>query len=96
MAEGRRQFGIKGDWSIAALDPGVRYNTAREGGCWSMAAWVKEDEKASEHRQRKTETEQQVDKVQVAPGVTIASLRCFRAALIGPTRKLPKRLRLCR
>ena len=95
MAEGRRLFGMKGDWSIAALDPEVRYNTAREGGCRSMAAWVKEDEKASEHRQRKTETKQ-VDKVQVAPGVTIASLRCFRAALIGPTRELPKRLRLCR
>ena len=23
MAEGRRLFGIKGDWSTAALDPGV-------------------------------------------------------------------------
>ena len=49
-----------------------------------MAAWVKEDEKASEHRQRKREAEE-ADKVGVAPGVAVASLRRFRAALIGPT-----------
>ena len=36
------------------------------------------------------------DKVEVAPGVTAASLRRFRAALIGPTQGLPKRRRLCR
>ena len=40
--------------------------------------------KASEHRQRKREAEE-VDKVEVAPGVTVASLRRFRAALVGPT-----------
>ena len=59
-----------------------------------MAAWVKEEEKASEHRQRKTEGEE-ADKVEVAPGVTVASLRRFRAAFIGPTQGLPKRRRLC-
>ena len=59
-----------------------------------MAAWVKEEEKASEHRQRKGEAEE-ADKVEVAPGVTVASLRRFRAALIGPTQGLPKRRRLC-
>ena len=50
-----------------------------------MAAWVKEEEKASEHRQRKREAEE-ADKVEVAPGVTVASLRRFRAALIGPSK----------
>ena len=49
-----------------------------------MAAWLKEEEKAPEHRQRKTEAEE-ADKVEVAPGVTVASLRRFRAALVGPT-----------
>ena len=55
---------------------------------------MKEEEKASEHRQRKRKAE--ADKVEVAPGVTVASLRRFRAALIGPTQGLPKRRRLCR
>ena len=55
-----------------------------------MAAWVKEVEEASEHRQRKREAEE-ADKVEVAPGVTVVSLRRFRAALIGPTQGLPKR-----
>ena len=59
-----------------------------------MAAWVKEKENASEHWQRKRETEV-ADKVEVAPGVTVASLRRFRAALPGPTQGLPKRRRLC-
>ena len=58
-----------------------------------MAAWVKEEDKASEHRQRKREAEE-ADKVEVAPGVTVASLRRLRAALIGPTQGLPKRRRL--
>ena len=54
-----------------------------------MAAWVKEEETASEHRQRKREAEE-ADKVEVAPGVTVASLRRFGAALIGPTAGLHK------
>ena len=56
-------------------------------GCNNMAAWVKEEEKASEHRQRKREAEE-ANKVEVAPGVTVASLRRFRAALVGPTQGL--------
>ena len=60
-----------------------------------MAAWVKEEEYASKHRQNKREAEE-ADKVEVAPGVTVAGLRCFRAALIGPTQGLRKRRRLCR
>ena len=59
-----------------------------------MATWVKEEEEAFEHRQRKREAEE-ADKVEVAPGVTVASLRRFRAALTGPTQGLPKRRRLC-
>ena len=49
-----------------------------------MATWVKEEEKASKYRQKKRGAEQ-VDKVEVAPGVTVASLRHFRPTLIGPT-----------
>ena len=58
-----------------------------------MAAWVQEEEKAPENRQKKREAEE-ADKVEVAPGVTVGSLRRFRAALIGPTQGLPKRRRL--
>ena len=90
VAEDLQLFGITGDWRIAALDPGVWYSILREGSCRFMAAWVKEEEKASEHRQRKREAKE-ADKVEVAPGVTVASLRRFRAALIGPTQGLPKR-----
>ena len=49
MAEDLRLFGITGDWSTAALNPGVWHGTVREGGCVSVAAWQKEEEKASEH-----------------------------------------------
>ena len=94
MAEDLRLFGITGDWNTAALDPGAWYSTVRDGGCRFMDTWVKKEEKASEHRQRKREAEE-ADKVEVAPGVTVASLRRFRAALIGPTQGLPKRRRLC-
>ena len=65
----------------------------REGGCRYMAAWVRQEEKASENGQRKREAEE-VDKVEVASGVAVGSLRRFRAALIGPTPGLPKRHRL--
>ena len=43
-----------------------------------MAAWVKEEENASEHRQRKREAED-ADKVEIAPGVTVASFRRFES-----------------
>ena len=95
VAEDRRLFGIMGDCSTAALDPGVSYSTGCEGGCRFIAVWVKKKEKASEHRQKKREAEE-ADKVEVAPGVTVASLIRFRAALIGPIQGLPKRCRLCR
>ena len=52
--EGHRVFfGIMGNWSTAALNPGVGYSTVCEGGCRFMAAWVKKEENASETRQRK-------------------------------------------
>ena len=61
-----------------------------------MAAWwVKEEENMSKHRHRKREAEE-AGKVEVAPVVTVASLRRLLAALIGPTQGLPKRRRLCR
>ena len=94
VADDLRLFGITGDLGTPALDPGAWYNTVREGGCRFMAAWVKEEENASDQRQKKREAEE-ADKVEVAPGVTVASLRRFRAALIGPTQGLPKRRRLC-
>ena len=59
-----------------------------------MAAWVRKEEKAAETRQRKREVEE-ASKVEFAPGVTAASLRHSRVALIGPTKGLPKRCRLC-
>ena len=89
MADNLRLFGIMGHWSIAALDPGIWYSAAHEEGCRFMAAWVKEEENASNQRQKKREAEE-ADKVEVAPEVTVASLRCFRAALIGPTQGLTK------
>ena len=60
-----------------------------------MAVWVREEEKASEHRKMKREAEE-ANKDEVAPGVTVANLRRFRAALIGSTQGLHKRRRLCR
>ena len=90
MAEDLRLFGITGDWNTAALDSGAWYSTVCDGGCRCMAAWAKEEERASEHRQRKREAEE-ADKVEVI----VASLRCFRAALIGSTQGLSKRRRLC-
>ena len=64
-----RLFGITGDWSTAALDPGVWYSTVHEGGCRFMAAWVKEEENASNQRQKKREAEE-ADKVEVPPWVS--------------------------
>ena len=53
---------------------------------------MKEEESASKHRQRKREAEEaeEADKVEVAPRVTVASLRRFRVALIGPTQGFSK------
>ena len=82
-AEDRRLFDVTGDWSTTVLDSGVWRSIVREGGCRLMAAWVKEEEKTSGHRQREKEAEE-TDKVKVSPGVTVVSLRRFRTALIGP------------
>ena len=94
MAEDLRLFGITREWKTAAPDPRAWYSTVREGDCRFVVAWAKEEENASEHRQRKKE-EEEADKVEAAPGVAVASLKRFRAALIGPTQGLPKRRRLC-
>ena len=95
VADDLRLFGVTVDWRTAAFDPGAWYNIVHEGGCRFMAAWVREEENASNQWQKKREAEE-ADKVEVAPGVTVASLRRFRTALIGPTQGLPKRRRLCR
>ena len=60
-----------------------------------MAAWVKEEEKASEHRQRKRKTGE-AENVEVAPGVTKGGFRRPRCSLIGPTQALSKQRRLRR
>ena len=44
VVEDRRLFGITGDWSTAALDPGVWYSVVREGGCRFMVG-VKEEKR---------------------------------------------------
>ena len=95
VADDLRLFGITRDWSTAALDPGVWYSAVHEGGCRFMAAWMKEEETSSNQRQKNREAEE-ADRVEVAPGVTVASLRRFRAAWIGPTQGLTKRRRLRR
>ena len=77
------------------LTLGIGTSTVYEGGCRCTAAWVKEEENTSDHRQRKREAKE-ANKAEVAPGVTVASLRRFRAALIGRTQGLPKRHWLCR
>ena len=84
VSDDLRLFGVTGDWKTAALDPGAWYNTVHEGGCRFMAAWAREEGNASNQRQKKREAEE-ADKVEVAPGVTVASLTRFRTALIGPT-----------
>ena len=76
MAEDLRLFGITGDWNTAALDHGVKCSTVREGGFRFMTEWVKEEENASEHRQREREAEE-ADKVEVVPGVTVASEQAY-------------------
>ena len=60
-----------------------------------MAAWCgwRKEENACENRQEKREAED-MDKVEVTSGVTIGSLRRFRAALTGPTQGLSKRRQL--
>ena len=74
MAEDRRVFGNTGDWSTAALDPGIWYSTVYEGGCCRfMGAWVKEEKKAPVNRQRKREAEE-VGKVEVCLGVLWSSV----------------------
>ena len=95
VADDLRLFGITGNWSTAALDPGAWYNTVQEGGCRCMAARVKKQENAYKQRQKKRGGEE-ADKFEVAPGVTVTSLKRFQAALIGPSQGLPKRRRLCR
>ena len=64
-------------------------------GLQVYGVWVKEEKKASENRQRKREAEE-ADKVGVAHGLTVGSLRHFRVTLIEPTHEFPKRRRLRR
>ena len=63
MADDLWLFGVTEDWSTAALDPGAWYNTVHGGGCRFMAAWVREEENASNQRQKKKEAEEEVRNV---------------------------------
>ena len=53
VADNLQLFTITGDWSTAALNPGAWYDTVHERGCRFMAAWVREEENASNQRQKK-------------------------------------------
>ena len=57
VADDLRLFGVTGGWSSGALDPGAWYNTVHEGDYRFMAAWVREEENASNQRQKKREAE---------------------------------------
>ena len=46
-----------------------------KGAVGFMAAWMREEEKASENRQSKREAEEE-DKLEVAPGVTVSGVSC--------------------
>ena len=74
---------------VIFLRTSVQYNSV---GCCLTTVQITTI--ASNQRQKKRDAEE-ADKVEVAPGVTVASLRRFRTALIGPTQGLPKRRRLC-
>ena len=51
------RFGITGDWkaTATALEAGVWVETVTEGGWRFTAAWMKEEEEADRHRQKKQE-----------------------------------------
>ena len=69
-----------GDLSIAALDPGAWYDKVCERGCRFTAALARE-EKASDNWHSKKEAEK-ADKVEVALGVVVESMKRFKVALI--------------
>ena len=71
------------------------HNTVCEGGGRFMAAWLRGEETGPERRQCKRGAED-MDKIEVAPGVAVGSFKRFGAALVGPTEGLPKRRRLRR
>ena len=84
-------FGITGTGAPPHLSLGfviAKYSK----GVWHRRVG-EEEEKTSDNRQRKREAEE-AHKVEVASRVIIASLRCFRAALIRRTQELPKRRRV--
>ena len=68
----------------------ARNDTVCEGGWRFMAAWLRGEEKGPERRQWKRGAGV-TDKVEIAPGVAAGSLRRFRAELVGPTERPPKR-----
>ena len=53
VAQDRRVFENRRDWSTAALHPSVSYSTVCEGGCRFMTAWMRKEKKESETRQKK-------------------------------------------
>ena len=53
VADNIRLFGITMDWSTAAFDLEVWFSAVHGEGCRFMAAWVKEEENASDQRQKK-------------------------------------------
>ena len=90
MEESCRVFGITENYITAALDPRVCYSSVLYEGCRLMGKWEMEGENTFKTRQRKREGGN-TDKVNVAPRLTVGSLRRFRAASIGPNQGFPKR-----
>ena len=66
------------------------HNTVCEGGLGFMAALLRGEEKGPKRRQWERGAEE-INKVEGAPEVTVASLRRFEAEWVGPTERLPRR-----
>ena len=98
MVEDGRVFGVTRDWSTAALNPGVRYSAVCESGyqvCVYGSVGKGRGKFVRNPAERKREADE-ADKVKVATWCDRSKLETFRAMLIGPNQRLPKRRLLCR
>ena len=89
-----RTVGIPGGWKRTARDGVGWEHSVQEGRQRFMAEWKRTEEDAAKTRQEKRREESN-DKDFVVSGVQVGNLKRLRAELIGPTRVLLKRCRLC-
>ena len=75
MAQNYWECRITRAWSTAPLDPGVWYDAVCERGCRCMVAWVTGEENTPENQLRKREEAEDVEMVEVVPGVVVKRLR---------------------